>query len=595
MRLPIIKKQNRYKKSIVTFGGINRTGNFTEGELEDATSISHRLFPAITQRRKTSLVFPCDSPSAAVVADKECIAADGVLYYDREKVATLTSGKKTLAVLGKKIFVFPDKLYYDTQTQKVGDMCGFASSCGAKVSFMSNTITFPEVYVKEERDIVKDTFPKDMKIVAFDSASVNEGRVILSKPSLKNLSQLADGSIHNEKCNENEYCIVQSAVYSEENESYTVTSEKITVINLMKDIFKELCEGDVVEISGCSDIPENNKSVTIVSKAENSLTFDADTFTEGDENATVTVQRKIPDFTCVCSYENRLWGCEKNTIYASALGDGTNFFRYKNLSTDSFSVESNGAGDFTACTVFANGCLFFKENVCYRLFGSRPSNFQLSQCFEGGMLSSDKESIVNMGGRLLYKGVGGVYVYYGGTPQRISDKLGDITLENATAGSDGKNYFLTADTKDGREEFVWDSEKNLWSKSGIKDTTSYLCFGEDVYRLNTAGMEKTEKDWDEDTLWSMTLCPFDEGYYKTKSYSRIHICAELFSGAYIRTEVRKDGGLWEVIDTSYGDEKKYLNIPCVIKGCHEVQIRLSGKGKSIINSIVREFSIGSLG
>ncbi len=591
MKLPIIKKNNRYKKSIISFGGINRTSSFVDGEMEDGVAISHRLFPAITQRQKSTLVFACNSPSTALFADKECIAADGELYYDRKKVATLSAGEKMLAVLGKKILVFPDKLYYDTRTGEVGDLRGLAASQGAQVTFTGSTLTVPDIYVKEERTIVEEVFPKDMDIVTYESATVKSGQVVFGSASLKDPSQLTDGTIYNEKCANGEYCIVQSSVYSEEEENYTVTSEKVTITNVMKDIFKELREGDVVEIDGCSDITANNKSATIVSKTDTSLTFAEGTFTEGTENGYVTVQRKIPDFTCILSYENRLWGCESNIIYASALGDATSFFRYRNLSTDSYTIESNSAGDFTACTVYGNGCLFFKENVCYRLFGSRPSNFQLSQCFEGGILQRDNKSIATIGGRLIYKGNGGIYAYSGGTPQRISDKLGDIVLENAVAGSDGKHYFLTADTESGREEFVWDSEKYLWSKSGMGDTVSYLYFGENLYRLKNNGIEKAEKECDETASWSITFRPFDEGYYKTKNYSRIHISAELFSDAYIQTEIRKDGGLWETINISYGDEKKYVNIPCVIKGCHEVQLRLSGKGKSIINSVVREFSV----
>ena len=99
------------------------------------------------------------------------------------------------------------------------------------------------------------------------------------------------------------------------------------------------------------------------------------------------------------------------------------------------------------------------------------------------------------------------------------------------------------------------------------------------------------EETDDEAVWSITLCPFDEGYYNTKNYSRIHIRAQLFEGAHICAEIKSDSGEWRNVNTSYGDEKKYINIPCVVKGCHEVQLRLSGKGKSIIESIVREFSV----
>ena len=591
MHLPIIKSENRYKRSIVTFGGLNLTKDFQEGELEDCHAISHRMFPAITQRLKSETVFECQSPSAAVFADKECIATNDALYYDRKKVANLSSGEKLLAVLGKKILVFPDKLYYDTQSGEVGDLRAFACVQGTGATFTGDTITVATEHIKESREIDKKVFPKDMSLIIFASATLTDGKIKFGKASVKKPSQLSEGDIYNEGCNKNEYCIIQRIEYLEDTEEYSVTSEKVIVENLMENIFSGLREGDVVEIDGCMDIKDNNKSATIISKTDTSLTFAEGTFTEGKDNGNITIQRKIPDFTCVCTYENRLWGCEKNTIYASALGDATNFFKYQNLSTDSFTVESNSAGDFTACTVYGNGCLFFKEDVCYRLFGTRPSNFQLSESFKGGILQGDGKSIANVGGKLVYKGSGGVYVYYGGSPQRISDKLGDVFLNKPVGASDGRNYYLTAETEASREEFVWDSEKNLWSKSGILNTIGYLSFGENVYRLNEQGISEIGRETDEDVEWSMTLRPFDEGYYKTKNYSRIHICAELFKGAYIRTEIKGDDGMFRCVNTSYGDEKKFINIPCSLKGCHEAQIRLSGKGKSIINSIVREFSV----
>ena len=589
MHLPIIKKENRYKRSVLSFGGINLTQDFQEGELEDACGISHRLFPSVTQRLKSERVFECNSPSAAIMADKECIATNDALYYDRKKVATLTPGEKQLAVLGKRVLVFPDKIYYDTISGEVGDLRALASTMDATVTFEENSLTVPAIHIKEERSIMKEIFPYDMKLVTFGTATVSQDKVILKDPSVKTVSELSIGTIYNEKCAENEYCTVEDVNCSEEG--FVVTSEKVTVKNLMENIFAGLREGDVVEIAGCLSLKKNNKSATIVSKTDTTLTFADGTFIEGMETGDITVQRKIPDFTCVCTYENRLWGCEKNTIYASALADATSFFKYQNLSTDSFTVESNSAGDFTACTVYGNGCLFFKENVCYRLFGSRPSNFQLSESFGGGILRGDGKSIANVGGRLVYKGNGGIYIYQGGSPQRISDKLGDISLEKAVGGSDGRNYYISADTGASREEFIWDSEKNLWSKSGIINTNAYLCYGDELYRLDAEGMSKIGKETDADVEWSMTLRPFDEGYYKTKNYSRIHICAELWNGAYIRTEIKGDDGAYRCVNTSYGDEKKYINIPCPVKGCHEVQIRLSGKGKSIIHSIVREFEV----
>lgn len=591
MHLPTAKRESRYKRSIITFGGLNLTQSYSAGEMSDCSGISHREFPSITQRTKGENIFECMSPSAAIFENKECIAAEGGLYYDRKKVGDLSAGKKKLVTLGNKIIVFPDKMYYDTQTQEFKSLTGIAQTQGAQVTFTENAVSVPESLFVETRDIEKTQFHKETQLITYASIEINEGTAIGSELALKKATELEAGTILLEKCNKNQYRLVESVEYSDDSDICEVTSELITTENVIKDLFASFNVGDIVEISGCSILEQNNLSGEIIKKTDTSLTFAEGTFAPGTETESITIQRKIPDFTCVCSYENRLWGCEGNTIYASALGDATNFFTYKGLSTDSFTVTSNSAGQFTACIPYGNSCLFFKETSCYKLYGNRPANFQLTQSFGTGILKDDAASVVNAGGKLIYKGNGGVYVFYGGTPQCISDKLGSITLENVTAGSNGRLYYLSADTKSGREEYVWDIEKNLWSKTGISDVLGYASYGDSMYRFKNDGVEKVSSEADSEVEWSITFCPFDEGYYNTKNYSRLHIRVQLFQGAYIRTEVRDDNTEWKIINTSYGDSRKHLNIPCVVKSCHRVQLRLSGKGRSILESITREFSV----
>ena len=592
MRLPVIKKENRYKRRTVTFGGLNLMQSFSEGEMRDCTGISHLAFPFVTQRQKSQTEFLCNLPSSIAFGNKECIASSGALYYDRQKVCDLTDGEKQIAFLGSKIIVFPDKIYYDTKKKKTGDLQAKYTLSGVSVTFTENTVTVPGNNYVQESETETISFPLGATAITYTSATVEGGKITFKGFSLVDLSLLAEGKIFVEQCESNQYRVVQSVSLSEDGKSYLIKNELVTVKNTLAGVFSEIKKGDVVEISGCTIATDNNKTATVTEVEDGVLTFASGTFKAKTETGNITVQRKIPDFTCVCSYQNRLWGCEGNTIYASALGDPTNFFVYNNLSTDSFTVESSTAGDFTACVAYGNGCLFFKENACYKLFGNRPANFTLSESFAGGILKKDARSIAVANGKIIYKGNGGVFVFSGGTPVCISQKLYGITLENCVGGSDGKRYYITGDTDGKRQEFVFDIEKALWSKSGVFDTLGYGFYGENMYRLTKNGVEKILEEADENALWSVTLCPFDEDYHKTKNYSRLYIRARLFDDAYIKCEVRSDDGNWQTVSTDYGNEKKYLNIPCVIKNCHEAQIRISGKGKSSVEAIIREFSIG---
>ena len=73
MRLPIVKSNNKYRRKMVLFGGINRTQNFADGELYDCEGVSHLSFPSLTQACGSVMDFECNLPSAAGFFDKKCV------------------------------------------------------------------------------------------------------------------------------------------------------------------------------------------------------------------------------------------------------------------------------------------------------------------------------------------------------------------------------------------------------------------------------------------------------------------------------------------------------------------------------------------
>lgn len=84
---------------------------------------------------------------------------------------------------------------------------------------------------------------------------------------------------------------------------------------------------------------------------------------------------QCPDLLFVCENENRLWGCDKTTIYASKLGDIFNWNVYEGLATDSYSVDTGSAGSFTACISFLGYPIFFKEDHISQGVRLHPNQF----------------------------------------------------------------------------------------------------------------------------------------------------------------------------------------------------------------------------
>ena len=589
MRLPVFNSKDTYKRKIVGFGGINKLHNYTEGEMEDCEGISHEAFPALTPIKKMTSVFSCDFPRAVIFEKNKCVATESAFYYDGKKVGTLSGGEKTIVRMGSKIMIFPHKVYYDTFDEKLKLMEGSCNLSGVKLHFIGNKIEIVEDAYSEYSTVDILSLGNTKKIFKYTSAIVENGKITLTEPQIVTVKELSEGDIFSETSGSGQYRIVRGITQADDDNT-SVLNDCVTVIKVTKDIFTDFSAGDIVVIDGCKN-SQNNREVKLSEVADNYIMIDGEEFDEKTETSDITIKRNIPDFSCVCSYRNRLWGCVENTIYASALGSPLNFFKYENLSTDSFTVESDSPEEFTGATVFSNYCLFFKNNNCYRLYGDRPANFQLVEAFSGGMSAEDSESIACVEGKIFYKGNGGIYSFYGGAPQRISDKLGDLELKNCSAGGFLRYYYLSADTKNGREEFVYDVKYGMWSKSGVKNVTGYFSYGEQLYRLMSDGIYVISDETDDEIEWYAEFRPFDENYYKTKNYSRLQIKAELFENAGIKAEVSYDGGQWQQIGICYGNQKRYINMPCPVKKCHELKIRISGKGKCVLESIIREFSI----
>ena len=179
-------------------------------------------------------------------------------------------------------------------------------------------------------------------------------------------------------------------------------------------------EGDAVTITGCSN-SGNNKTTEIVirGKTDYELTFDDNAFTAVENEANeVTIARTVPDLDFICESNYRLWGTHGNTIYSSKFSDPFNFKVFDNLATDSYAIEVGSEGEFTGCIPYSSHICFFKENTLHKLYGTKPSNFQITTVNVYGVQSGSEKSMQIVNEQLLYKGVGGVYAYTGGVPRR---------------------------------------------------------------------------------------------------------------------------------------------------------------------------------
>jgi len=376
----------------------------------------------------------------------------------------------------------------------------------------------------------------------------------------------------------------------------------------LDDIFSP---GDAVSITGCETYTANNKSAVITSVSGNVITFAPGTFTGvGTELGEVVIEKNVPNLDFICEWNNRLWGVSNSTqniihdengertvnarvIYASALGDPTNFNVFEGLSTDSFQVAVGTEGDFTGICGYSDSVLFWKEDYLHKIVGSMPSDYYLYTYNVTGLQAGSHKSLRIINEVLYFKGRNGIYAYAGGVPELISDCFGTRRYTKAIAGADGFLYYVSMQDSAGAwHMFVYDTQNHIWMREDNTHALDFACLNGVLYFISGTKIYAIN-DGSEVIEWSAEFAPFNETTLGRKYYSKLYLRVELSAGAWMQAEIRYDTGPWRKVWTESNANTRTITIPIPPIRCDSFQVRLSGKGGCVVSSMVREFMIGS--
>lgn len=574
MKLPqMVSNVNKSKKYVVEFGGINKSSRFREGELGDSLNLSSDLLPYISQRGKREQMGEFESPTA-IHAHNGIAVVDGTRFLYkaegetefREKIQ-VTEGTKQIAQLNNAIIIYPDKVYCD-------------------ITNVDNVVTKP--------------LEKTIKLV---------------------------GRGYSYKWSYPDY-VYFTTVYHNRIECKDITSEEKIDAGFegpgienyfAKEVYENFMVGDVISFDGGSgywgisddDAKIEKSNIIIKSIVRNDsanltqIYFNNNTFfnelNAGPGGYVVfrgdcKFSKKSPTLDYVCESGGRVWGISKNTIKASSYNDIKNFDKFEGLSSDSYSINVSTPGEFTGCAAFSSHLVFFKENYIHRIYGSRPSNFNMVVSGAQGVQKGCYNSIRMLNERLFYKGVDGVYMYSGGMPVLISEGLGAETYTDAVAGVQGNKYYISMKNSKGEYElFSYDTIKGVFLKEDntqLIDTTQHE--GKMLYIDSDGKLMAVTGNQDTDGVeWSAELREFNEIVNEKKGYSRITLRIELDEKAYMNAELSMDNSKFELVKTVSRPGKNIVNINIPPNRCDSFRLRLSGKGGCRVMNMVREFITGS--
>lgn len=361
--------------------------------------------------------------------------------------------------------------------------------------------------------------------------------------------------------------------------------------------------GNLVQISGCTTLDGNNtpegEYIKISAVDDYSLTFDMpENFTSGTEAGAVTVTRPVPDLDYICESDNRLWGVnsETRTIYASALGDPTDFWSLGLLSTDAFQAAVGTDGDWTGICKAGGGVCCWKEHTLHKVLGSYPANYQINTYSVPGVQAGCARSMQNINETLYYKGVDGIYAYGGGTPSLVSPGFNGVQFDYAVGGSGNGKYYISMLRRDLESYGMYelDLDTGFWLKTdntkceayATLDNIVYAAIGRSVYALQTA-------ENSDGVSWLAEFVPFTETALSRKKYKRLLLRIDMDAGSELRIETKLDRDRWRIAYEKRAAHEVTLRVPLTMGRCDRFALRISGSGGVVIYALEREFVFGS--
>lgn len=380
--------------------------------------------------------------------------------------------------------------------------------------------------------------------------------------------------------------------------------------------------GDAITITGSA---KNDGTYIIREIAGTDLRFDENVFenwpeqTQGQPLATETVaiEREIPDMDGIFVHENRLWGYKGNTIYASKLGDPTNFNVYDLLADDSWTWTMDGSGQIQGAIVYQGYPMFFKEDKVVRIYGDRPSQFRAMDVTAMGIRKGCGDSLAIAGDTLYYVSRNGLTYYSGGYSQNAHDPFGELVFSKAIAGSDGRRYFLSAWDGTRWHLFVYDTVWNSWFQEDNKRVQQFACDQGNMYLLaehydsmylflDGHAVDIPAYATIEEPVESEVLFNDFTGNYWTagrgygnpsrKGTSKLQLRVTLEMGAELEAWIIFDDDEANPIlagKKMVTDHKESFYLPIIPRRSDHYKIRLVGRGDWTLNSLVREEYSGS--
>ena len=595
------------------FGGLNEGYACSEAELSKEKNFSSRGYPALETRKPRRKVRDAAGMNGMYHLNGLLTVEGTTLRYAPDDGSdtvelkdALTDSEKKMVGMGTKVLIWPDKMSFDAAAGTLSAL-GSGWQQGGKSLTVTPCDAAGVVYTPNKFGATEPENPENGDVWLKQA----EDAPWSYRDALKLYSTA--GGWQNILLN---YCRVTCEGLGKAfkaGDTVTLTGIPSVVKNAYSadfggDVAVDDVAGDSVILSIAPDIE------SVLYYGTCAVTGQSVVWTAMDGKTTqtfdgpfpdVTAQRRVPDLDWLTEHNNRVWGCSstENVIYACKLGDATNWFSYRGTAADSYAVTVGSDGAFTGAATCMGYALFFKENTLHKLYGSKPSDFQLSSLRCRGVAKGAARSLCVINETLYYLSPDGVMAWDGSIPTKVSTALDPARLRNvksALGGALDGRYYLHLVRGSGEAQavrlLVYDTERGLWQE---EDVCSYEMAGSGGQLYLWDGKAIWAADADREENWqqaggiedgvSFELVSGDIGLDGPEELylSRLTLRLEAEVKSRIEVAVSYDSGAWETLAQLTADGRRCFDVPFVPRRCGSLRLRLKGRGQLTLRSLTR--------
>ena len=602
------------RQMLRAFGGVNETYGCSEAELSSSLNFSARGYPALQTRAKRRKVRTVKDVNGMYHLNGLVLCRGTTLEYtpdeDESRAGAavlenaLTDTEKTMTGMGTKVLIWPDKKAFDIETGELTDLAAAWELGGGQMT-VTPCDGEGKTYTPDSVGTEEPESPADGQLFLKGEAEEPYGAAsVLMKYSAKNKKWteilLQDVRIH---------CPGLGSVMKE--------GDTVTVSGMPQEVCDALAAGLDGEVS-IGTLDGDDVIATLTPQQESSryygswtVTATSATWQSADGkvsenravNAPVKLERRVPDLDFVTEQGNRVWGCSRkeNSIYACALGDPTNWYSYRGIASDSYAVSVGSDGAFTGAASCLGYVLFFKEHCIHKLYGTKPSDYQMSSVRCRGVAANAAKSLCVIAETLYYLSPDGVMAWSGSLPSKVSGALdtGKLTAVDRAVGGqlDARYYlYLHRKTEDGGRLLVYDTERGVWQEESTAGT-GMVSTGQQLYLWDGSALwaadPEREAGGEDETELKFEAVTGDIGLAvpDDKYISRVTLRMDALAHTVLTVAVSYDGGDWETVSScAVTKDHQRVNLPFVPRRHDTMRLKFAGTGQMALRSMAFTFA-----